>query len=350
MPINTSLSLYDFLSHVVIGVVILMLCNIAPDTLGSSWMFGGCAYIAGFVFSKLNESAFWSAYTRNPKFLIENAYANLNNLNCKDKSYYKAYYNYSQRSYFSTITILEAQYSFIYNLSVISILVSLSTLFDQRCIEYLLSSSKHIMFYISPWSKNGYLLSSILPPHNDTVDLSFLFVLYITVFTACLLRCFNNSNAYGKGSFSLWLFAIATIISSFTIAGLSTFYATKMLNTCILVIISLICISILTLSYCIVIKKNFHGIFYFLFYIFATITIIWLSVVLIESSSSSPMDRNDTTTIFTLGYYLFTCIIIFIAYKIQEKICNLIVEGDYFLNLIDEEKDKRHNAPNPPAI
>lgn len=352
MPINTSLSLYDFLSHVVIGVVILMLCNISPDTLGSSWMFGGCAYIAGFVFSKLNESAFWTICTRNPEILIYNAKKELQNI--KDDSamheYYRAYYNFSQRKHFSVITILEAQYSFFYNLSVIALFLCLCLLFTSKYIINFMSTFTNMIPFVKD-SLGNYTFILYLEKTNESIDLSFLIILYTFVFIACLMRAIYEISKKKETDILLWTSTICAIISTFSIASLTSISCGAfLLKTNIWVTILTFC-----MFGCIIILfiDKFHKpqkifclykLCRFLFFTAAIISTIFMAIIAFYKQLNYTMDN---TIIFCC---LLTCVLIFIAYKIQTKICVLIVEGDYFISLIDEEKDKRHNVPNPPAI
>ena len=127
---NTEVTLYDFLNYEVIGGLLLLLCNIMPNTLSPSWLFFVFAFIAGLVFSKLVENAFWTKWTRNPEWAIRKGVETLNKyLNDNQQrysysinEYYRDYYRVSKEPSYKTILILEAQYRFICNLLTISLL------------------------------------------------------------------------------------------------------------------------------------------------------------------------------------------------------------------------------------
>ena len=129
MNTNTEISLYDFLNYEVIGTLLLILCNIMPNTLSSFWLFFVFAFIAGLIFSKLAENAFWTKWTRNPKWAIRKGVETLNkHLNINQQisnysinEYYRDYYRVSKEPSYKTILVLEAQYRFICNLMIVSL-------------------------------------------------------------------------------------------------------------------------------------------------------------------------------------------------------------------------------------
>ena len=57
---NTEVTLYDFLNYEVIGVLLLFICGFEPSDTIDNWPFFVVAFIAGLVFSKLAENAFWT--------------------------------------------------------------------------------------------------------------------------------------------------------------------------------------------------------------------------------------------------------------------------------------------------
>lgn len=114
---NTNLTLYDFLNYEVVGVLMLLACNIKPNTI-DTWLFFIFAYIVGLIVSKLNENCIWSKCLRNPQCLIDEAERDLENIKTEpNKSrYYISYYRIFGNKVSDNIRILEAQYAFVWNL------------------------------------------------------------------------------------------------------------------------------------------------------------------------------------------------------------------------------------------
>lgn len=142
MNASTSLSLYDFLNCEVIGILILLLCGIFPET---SLFYFISAYIVGLVFSKLSENAFWTVWTRNPKKIIDKANQEFAKTQ-KDvtfNGYYKNYYNISRERCFNNIQILEAQYAFVYNLFLVNIIYLLTSCFSPDYFKSILHVEIH---------------------------------------------------------------------------------------------------------------------------------------------------------------------------------------------------------------
>lgn len=114
---GTTLTLYDFLNYVVIGALMLLTCNIKPNTI-NEWLYFVLAYIVGLIIVKLHENTFWYSCVRNPRHLIESAEKELDN-NKKDKnSYLKNYYRIFGDKVATNIRILEAQFAFVMNLMI----------------------------------------------------------------------------------------------------------------------------------------------------------------------------------------------------------------------------------------
>lgn len=114
---GTTLTLYDFLNYVVIGALMLLTCNIKPNTI-NEWLYFVLAYIVGLIIVKLHENTIWYSCFRNPKCLIENGKRELTRTKSNPvlNQYYKEYYNLLGDKTSRTITILEAQFAFVLNL------------------------------------------------------------------------------------------------------------------------------------------------------------------------------------------------------------------------------------------
>lgn len=121
MTAEAKLTFYDFLTYEVIGVLILVLCSVFPSMFFSEWMFFVIAFIAGFIFSKLSENAFWFKWIRNPECLIIKANKDLiRNIQDHIKyNYLSDYYTLSEKKTYDTVRVLEAQFAFVYNLCVL---------------------------------------------------------------------------------------------------------------------------------------------------------------------------------------------------------------------------------------
>ena len=119
---NTEVTLYDFLNYEVIGVL-LLICGFTPNDLIYEWAFFVFAFIAGLVFSKLAENAFWIKWTRNPKWAIDKGKKALEETKEKEwrHLYYIKYYKLSKESCYKTIQILEAHYRFVVNLLMLAV-------------------------------------------------------------------------------------------------------------------------------------------------------------------------------------------------------------------------------------
>ena len=131
---NTEVTLYDFLNYEVIGVLLLFICGFTPNDLTYEWVFFVFAFIAGLVFSKLAENAFWIKWTRNPKWIICKGVEIVNKdisieddkivINDYEKSnkYLKDYYRITKEPIYKTIQILETQYRFMENLLLLTVI------------------------------------------------------------------------------------------------------------------------------------------------------------------------------------------------------------------------------------
>lgn len=116
---STTLTLYDFLNHVVIGALMLLACNITPYTT-NEWFYFMLAYIVGLIVTKLHEKTYWWNSFRNPNCLIQNANIKLKRTKADDtkNQYYKNYYRVFKHKVNENISILEAQFAFLMNLMI----------------------------------------------------------------------------------------------------------------------------------------------------------------------------------------------------------------------------------------
>ena len=274
---NTEVTLYDFLNYEVIGVLMLFLCKITPQTISLTWLFFVFAFIEGFVFSKLVENSFWTKYTRNSPCLIKKArkIVHQTKKNRRLKSYYKSYYSISKNGTYKTVQILEAQYAFVHNLFFV-------------CIAYL----------VVAWFHTDYFDDNIVGLCN------------------CCKQCVVNDSA--TDSINLMPIIVSNVI---------------LLFCCILKWISCPCL-------CerknrkkrkrmdkekeqnrILIKATF-----------ALVVVIFFFFII--------RGINKSTIIDVVKWVLLLLLIIlpFLAYRIQLKISTLVIEGGYYLKNQEDKK------------
>ena len=256
---SITLSLFDFLNYEVIGYLMLRICNI--PTQDDNWFYFVVAYIVGLIVVKLNEKTPWSECMRNNRCFILKGNKTLNNLNNgKDVDhvkyqYYRKYYHILGSKAGNTISILESQYAFVWNLLVVLIVYS---------IEYLVCDK----------DKN-----SLFPLFHLQSSLSPLFYLILVLFVICLV----------------WKLIKTKFVK----------------NACCW---RELCCMVLGTS------KILCAIFAIVIFCF------------------SPMNTKDPVPI---GYLLSALLVIipFIAFSIQSKISELIIENDHFLS--EMEKDRK---------
>ena len=152
---NITLSLFDFLNFEVIGYLMLRICNIVPKNDGD-WLFYVIAYIVGLVVVKLNEKTPWSECMRNNRCFISKGNKSLRELkskkdadNTRKYQYYKKYYHVLGDRVGNNISILEAQYAFVWNLLVVLIVCSIEYLVNVNddgkvCIQSLFHAEKNL--------------------------------------------------------------------------------------------------------------------------------------------------------------------------------------------------------------
>lgn len=267
---SITLSLFDFLNYEVIGYLMLRICGFAPcqricncaSCQDGDWLFYVIAYIVGLVIVKLNEKTPWSECMRNNRCFIEKGNGALRKLKCgieednmKKYQYYKKYYHVLGDRVGNTISILESQYAFVWNLLVVLIVYS---------VEYLVCDKD---------------MNSLFPLFHLKSSLSPLFYLILVLFVICLV----------------WKFIKTKFVK----------------NACCW---RELCCMVLGTS------KILCAIFAIVIFCF------------------SPMNTKDPVSI---GYLLSALLVIipFIAFSIQSKISELVIENDHFLS--EMEKDKK---------
>lgn len=265
---NTEVTLYDFLNYEVVGVLLLFICGFTPCDTIYEWLFFVFAFIAGLVFSKLAENAFWTKWTRNPNWAINKGMVLFNeNIGYKKydcdnytkQDYYKDYYRITKEPIYKTIQILEAQYRFMENLFL----------------------------------------------------LSFIFLLIVAVMQADLdnvikMQLFDN--LYEKQKMVIYIFVVLFLC---VCMGLLVNKCMPDIDCCI--------------------EKDFKK---------CIIGVSWIItiVILIAFLSSSYHSKSPSICYISLFAMLLFC---FLAYKIQLKISTLVIEGAYYSNIIDNQKEKK---------
>lgn len=145
MNLTSKLSLYDTLTYEVIGCILLFSCHISPATFEAfPWIFFILAFIAGFIFSKLNENGPFFHMIRNSKYFIVKARNKLDSINPIDDNYYRDYYCLCEKKTFSTIKLLEAHIAFFFN---IAILIFALLLIRVICPDYYNDTISSLLHY-----------------------------------------------------------------------------------------------------------------------------------------------------------------------------------------------------------
>lgn len=262
---NITLSLFDFLNYEVIGYLMLRICNIVPKNDGD-WLFYVIAYIVGLVVVKLNEKTPWSECMRNNRCFISKGNKSLRELkskkdadNTRKYQYYKKYYHVLGDRVGNTISILESQYAFVWNLLVVLIVYS---------VEYLVC---------------GKDMNSLFPLFHLKSSLSPLFYLIFVLFVICLV----------------WKFIKTKFVKN----------ACCWRELCCMVLGTgkVLCVTLAIVVFC-----------------FSSM----------GSGCSKP-----------IGYLLSALLVIipFIAFSIQSKISELIIENDHFLTEMENDKKTETN-------
>ncbi len=157
---NTEVTLYDFLNYEVIGVLLLFICGFTPCDTIYEWVFFIFAFIAGLAFSKLAENAFWTKWTRNPRWAVCLGIEILNKKldiehtvpfsDYSMNAYYADYYRISKEPIYKTIQILEAQYKFIGNMFLLLVIC--------LCISVFVSDDLSNFLCVEVYRKQGKML------------------------------------------------------------------------------------------------------------------------------------------------------------------------------------------------
>ena len=243
----------------------LRICNIVPKNDGD-WLFYVIAYIVGLVVVKLNEKTPWSECMRNNRCFISKGNKSLRELkskkdadNTRKYQYYKKYYHVLGDRVGNTISILESQYAFVWNLLVVLIVYS---------VEYLVCGKDMNSLFLL-----FHLKSSLSP----------LFYLIFVLFVICLV----------------WKFIKTKFVKN----------ACCWRELCCMVLgtSKILCVTFAIVVFCF-----------------------------------SSMDSNNSTSI---GYLLSALLVIipFIAFSVQSKISELIIENDHFLTEMENDKKTETN-------
>lgn len=288
MNTNTEISLFDFLNYEIIGTLLLLLCNIMPNTLSPSWLFFVFAFIAGLIFSKLAENAFWTRWTRNPKCLLIEAKLDTRQSRRKRvlKNYYKDYYRLSRNATYKTVLILEAQYSFLYNLWLLLILYLIMIYYSEDSMIQFIESIKCGTFSIDCCkcchvASNGCLTSINFVP----LIVVYLVMLFFDILGWISCECFCDNNIKNQ-----------------------------------------------------VIKSTRKDNEELKFIVRALYTLLFMLVAVLIYQN---INLNNPISIFKWTLYALITTIPYIAYKIQLKISTLVIEGAYYLKELEKEENKQ---------
>ena len=241
MNTNTEVSLYDFLNCEIIGVLLLFICGFTPDNMMYKWSFFVYAFIAGLVFSKLAENAFWTRWTRNPVWAIKKGIEAVNrDIELIDEkkiiiddymnsmsNYIRDYYQVTKGSNYKIIQILEAQYKFVTNLALLSIVC----LFIGVINPTKLNCFVQIELFINPIEKEkmliyvyvvlffcvcvGLLMNSCMPKVDIQIeeDCKNCFIGMFWIVIVVLLLLFVSFEKYTLCNISLFLILIFSFLA-----------------------------------------------------------------------------------------------------------------------------------------
>lgn len=273
---NTEVTLYDFLNYEVIGVLMLFLCNITPQTISPNWLFFVYAFIEGFVFSKLVENSFWTKFTRNPKCIIKNA---RKKVFCAKKDgclnrYYKSYYRISKIETYKTIQILEAQYTFVHNLLIVCIVYYIVVRFSRDYFNELFVSNESIG--LCSCCKQCVMKNTI----PNTINLMPIIVSNIILLFCCIFK---------------WISCFGTCIKRKQEKEEKE-------------------------QSCLLIKAMF------------ALVVLVFTVLMIRDNN------NHTFDVFICGLSFLIILLPFLAYNIQLKISILVIEGAHYLKELEKEE------------
>ena len=259
--------------------MLLFICGFEPSDTIDNWPFFVFAFIAGLVFSKLAENAFWTKWTRNPKWAIRKGVDTLNNSigykkfdseHYTKNVYYIEYYCVSKNPIYKTIQILETQYRFVENLILLSII----------CF---------VICFCKP------------------CELKQLFC----------LGCKSGEAIIGIYSFMILFTFVGCIINKFPLPQKGMVELRKTIVS--IVIYSLIIV-------CLIISNWLH-----------------IKSFFDSFNSVSDLDLLSLIRFDTSSSYCFifaALVLLYLAYKIQLKISTLVIEGAYYSNIIDNQKER----------
>ena len=128
MNMPTSISLYELLNNIIVGLALMFLCLPLDCNLNDQWWLFFVAYIAGALYSKLNEASIGLLFRNLDKLISE---AEHKEKTTKIKTYYEAYYEGWKSYCINNVSSLEALLAFLRNVWPIIIAALLSILFKE---------------------------------------------------------------------------------------------------------------------------------------------------------------------------------------------------------------------------
>ena len=118
MNLASRVTLYDLLTMVVSGALILVLCGCVPsNSVWEIFVWSAASYIVGMIYNGMVEWLFTSLNLRNREGWIRKARRQFEKERRQGAAgYYEAYYRCFERSALACIPVLEAQVAFIRNM------------------------------------------------------------------------------------------------------------------------------------------------------------------------------------------------------------------------------------------
>lgn len=118
MNLASRVTLYDLLTMVVSGALILVLCGCVPNNnVWEIFIWSAASYIVGMIYNGVVEWLFTSLNLRNREGWIRKARRQFEKERRQGVAgYYEAYYRCFERSALACIPVLEAQVAFIRNM------------------------------------------------------------------------------------------------------------------------------------------------------------------------------------------------------------------------------------------
>lgn len=174
---TTSISLYELLNNIIVGLALIILCLPLGYVFNDQWWVLFIAYIVGALYSKLNELAIGPLF-RNLKSLID--CAEEKERKKKKNAYNQAYYNGWDQYCIANVSSLEALLAFVRNIWPI-IIAAIFAIFFRTCIIYENYANSQICIIHS--FKVSIVPISLMP---------IVCLIFILVFIAIILRIPTN--------------------------------------------------------------------------------------------------------------------------------------------------------------